>query len=282
MEYLELKVLVPDPDPRRDHIVAYLSGEGFEGFLEEKDALIAYRADGVNGLGTSDLLQEISDRFSCASSFSGVREQNWNALWEKDYEDVVLGSDLRVRAPFHPASGKFRYEIVIEPKMSFGTAHHPTTHQMLAFLLKADVEGLSVLDMGSGTAVLAVLASLRGASSVLAVDNDEWAWRNGKENVLRNSCHNIDVIMGDASSIKGRSFDLILANINRNILLRDIPAYRNCLHPGGTLLLSGFYRSDLDVIREAAEASGMQLKEFTEAQDWVAASFTLSADVSAE
>jgi ribosomal protein L11 methyltransferase len=273
MDYLELRVSVPDTDPRRDRIIGFLSGEGFDGFLEETDAIVAYRAQDVIGLDQEGLRREIALRFSCECTFSGLKEQNWNALWEKDYQDVALGNELRVKAPFHLPAGKFRYEIEIEPKMSFGTAHHPTTRQMLAMLLKTEVKGLRVLDMGSGTAVLAILASMRGAAKVLAVDNDEWAWRNGQENVMRNPCSNVEVIMGDASAVEGMTFDVILANINRNILMRDIPVYTESLAPGGLLMLSGFYISDLPAIRKVAEACGLFLKEYTEAEDWVAASF---------
>ncbi|NTW25520.1 MAG: 50S ribosomal protein L11 methyltransferase, partial [Lentimicrobium sp.] len=165
------------------------------------------------------------------------------------------------------------YEIVIEPKMSFGTAHHETTALMIEYLLEENMSGLSTLDMGCGTGVLAILALMRGASPVTAIDNDEWAYRNSLENVERNKSASIDVYLGDAALLAGKKFDFIIANINRNILLNDMEAYCASLNKGGTLLMSGFYFEDLPVIRNSASSLGLTYDGHKERNNWVAACF---------
>ena len=168
-----------------------------------------------------------------------------------------------------------KYNILIEPKMSFGTAHHATTYMMISLLRDEDITNKTVLDMGSGTAVLAILAEMRGAKYVEAIDNDEWAYNNALENIENNNCKNIKAILGDASALTAdKKFQLIIANINRNILLRDMKHYIAVLEQGGTLLLSGFYEHDIPAIRQEAESNGMKFETYKERNEWVACKFT--------
>ena len=180
-----------------------------------------------------------------------------------------------VRAPFHPEPAGVEYDIVIMPKMSFGTAHHETTKQMIQYLLSLQVSGKSLLDMGSGTAVLAILARMKGAFPVTAIDNDEWAYNNALENIQSNNFADIEVLLGDSSSLAGKKFDIILANINRNILLNDIPAYCESLNAGGKLFMSGFYSEDLPLIEAKANEAGLKIMSSQKENNWTAACFTL-------
>ena len=201
-------------------------------------------------------------------------EINWNAEWEKNFDPIVIGSRCRVRADFHPYV-EVDYDLIISPKMSFGTGHHQTTYMMLEFLLETPLKGLSVLDMGSGTGVLAVLAEKRGARNLKAIDIDPWAVENAKENLFLNSCEEIEVFKGDAHLLKPWTgqFDWVLANINRNILLQDIPQYVRCLRSDGVLLMSGFYSEDLPLIDAECTALGGTLEKKRKRDNWVAAKY---------
>ncbi|HLT49830.1 MAG TPA: 50S ribosomal protein L11 methyltransferase, partial [Aequorivita sp.] len=187
---------------------------------------------------------------------------------------IEVDGKCTVRAPFHPDKN-FEYEIVIEPKMSFGTGHHETTFMMLQFILENNFKGKSVLDMGCGTAVLAILAEMRGASKLDAIDIDEWCFENSLENIERNNCENISVFLGDAKLLSDKKYDVIIANINRNILLSDMDTYRKCLEKGGILYLSGFYNEDLPIIKEACNNLGFTFVENKEKNKWVAAKFKI-------
>ena len=198
---------------------------------------------------------------------------NWNEEWEKNFEPIVIADACAVRAPFHKPFN-VQYEIVIEPKMSFGTGHHETTFMMLQFILENTFEGKTVLDMGCGTAVLAILAEMRGASKVDAIDIDDWCVENSEENVLRNHCKYISVKLGDASVLPtSETYDTIIANINRNILLNDMEIYSKGLKMGGELYLSGFYKEDLPIIIECCNKLGLQFVENKEKNNWIAAKF---------
>jgi len=194
---------------------------------------------------------------------------------ESQYEPVLIDNRCMVRAPFHEPRAGVEFDIVIMPKMSFGTAHHETTKQMIQYLLSTDVSGKSLLDMGSGTAVLAILARMKGAFPVSAFDNDEWAYNNALENVQSNNFADIEVLLGDSSLLAGRKYDIILANINRNILLNDIPVYRESLNAGGKLFMSGFYSEDLPLIEAKANESGLGIMSNRVENNWMAACFTL-------
>lgn len=275
-EYISFKLYISESNERRDEIIARMADRGFEGFFEEEECFTAYIRLDELGEEVAKAAGEIGALYECTVETLLIEEQNWNASWEASYDDVVVNERLRIRAPFHPEDKSFTYEIIIEPKMSFGTAHHATTLQMLQLLLDEEVAGREVLDMGSGTAVLAILASLKGAEKVFAIDNDEWAFRNAKENVQRNPGASVEVLLGDAALLKEKHFDLILANINRNILLRDMPSYRSSLRKGARLIMSGFYIDDLEMIRQKAAEIELVLERYVELDRWVAAVFYLT------
>ena len=200
-----------------------------------------------------------------------MEDKDWNAEWEKGHEAVLVeyaGGRVWVRAPFHPHRTDVDYELIIEPKMSFGTAHHPTTYMMLSYVAELDMAGRRVLDMGCGTAVLAILAKMRGAAYVEGIDIDEWAFNNARENAAANGVE-INLKLGDASTLGG-TFDVIIANINRNILLADMDKYAAVLNPGGTLLLSGFYEADEPALVAKANTLGMSLKSKKNREQWAA------------
>jgi ribosomal protein L11 methyltransferase len=214
-----------------------------------------------------------SKHFSITYSINEIPAQNWNAVWESNFEPIVIAGRCYVRAPFHPTKPDYEYELVIEPKMSFGTAHHETTSMMIQLMLELDLNGNSLLDMGCGTGILAIMAHKKGAGDIVAIDNDEWAFENTKENMVKNKTV-IKAMLGDAKTIAGMKFDVVLANINRNILLNDIPTYAKSINEKGQLLLSGFYENDLAAIRKKAEEYGLTYQKHLLNNDWVAVIFT--------
>jgi len=261
--------------PGTEILIAELGYAGFESFVETEEGVTAYiQKEEWN----PNILEEInildSDEFKIEFTFSEIEQINWNSEWEKNFDPIEVDGKCTVRAPFHP-NKNFEYEIVIEPKMSFGTGHHETTFMMLQFILENNFEGKSLLDMGCGTAVLAILAEMRGASKLDAIDIDEWCFENSLENIERNNCENISVFLGDASLLVEKKYDIIIANINRNILLNDMEAYRKCLAKGGELYLSGFYKEDLPIITEACNNLGFAFVENKEKNKWVAAKFKI-------
>lgn len=274
MVYLEFTFTVSPLQPGTEILIAELGFAGFESFVETDEGVLAYiqRQD-----WQVDLLEKIeilrSPEFNISYAKRLIAQQNWNEEWEKNFQPIVVDEKCAVRAPFH-AAFDLPYEIVIEPKMSFGTGHHETTFMMLQWLMEIDCTDKNVLDMGCGTAVLAIMAKLKGASSVLAIDIDQWCVENSLENISRNDCDSIEVQLGDASILPNEPiFDLIIANINRNILLRDMQAYLKALKNGGTLLLSGFYQEDLSVIKEVCTDLNMQFVDNKVKNNWVAAKF---------
>jgi len=259
-------------EPAREILIAELAERGFESFEETETGLEAYIPEGEERgllLEDIDLLQR--PEFTIRYSHRRIAPENWNAQWEKDFKKVYVGDHCVVRAPFHTPEDK-AYELIISPKMSFGTGHHETTALMLSYLLETDCTALNVLDMGSGTGVLAILAAKKGAAQVDAIDIDPWCYENCQENTLLNDITNVTAYQGAAADIPGL-YPLILANINRNILLQDLPAYARAIQPQGTLLLSGFYRQDLPIIQEAALQNGFDFDSFKENNQWVAAKF---------
>lgn len=275
MDYYELRFHLTDIDGASDMLMAMLGQIGFESFVEEGDVLKAYiSASGYNDECIRGLSVKELARFYSSYESELINDRNWNAVWESEYEPVIIDGKLIIRAPFHPKPGNIPTEIIIEPKMSFGTAHHETTRLMLKYLLDLDLTGKSFLDMGCGTAVLAILARKRGSYPVTAVDNDVWAYNNSLENLANNDISDTEVIEGDAVSISGRKFNIIMANINRNILLNDIPVYSGCLTEKGMLLVSGFYLEDLPAIRDCASRTGLEPAGHRSENNWVAACFT--------
>ena len=277
MEYVELVCHPSQGVHTADLLVTMLADAGFESFTENENGTLSafiqaqlYTPELTSRLG-SDEFNEFLDSFRVER----IADQNWNAVWESQYEPVLIDNRCMVRAPFHEPQAGVEFDIVIMPKMSFGTAHHETTKQMIQYLLSTNVSGKSLLDMGSGTAVLAILARMKGAFPVSAFDNDEWAFNNALENVQSNNFADIEVLLGDSSLLAGRKYDIILANINRNILLNDIPVYRESLNAGGKLFMSGFYSEDLPLIEAKANESGLGIMSNRVENNWMAACFTL-------
>nr|MCR5014726.1 50S ribosomal protein L11 methyltransferase [Bacteroidales bacterium] len=206
-------------------------------------------------------------------SVETMPDKDWNEVWEASYQPVVVNERCRVRAPFHDPDPNYEFDLVIEPKMSFGTANHETTAQIITLMLETDFKGKEVLDMGSGTAVLAILAKKLGAGDTVAIDNDEWAYKNAFTNVALNGIDDIKIVLGDAKAIGDRQFDVVLANINRNILLRDMHHYVDAMRPGARIFFSGFYTEDLDSIRAEATRLGLRYARHLARNNWVAAEF---------
>ncbi len=275
MRYIEVTITLGQNDPFRDLLVDALGNEGpYDSFVETPDGLKAYVQECLfDEEWLKGQLAELEGMTACSYVFEVMPDKNWNEEWEKQHKPVLVeaanGKRVWVRAPFHEHRADVDYEIEIEPKMSFGTAHHQTTYMMLSYLAELDMEGRRVLDMGCGTAVLAILAKIRGAAYVEAIDIDEWAYNNALENAQRNGVE-LNVRIGDASLLCDQQFDLIIANINRNILLNDMAAYTKVLVKGGTLLLSGFYESDVAVLQQHAETLGLRLEQQKVRQSWTA------------
>lgn len=275
LTYLEFDFRVHPVRPFTDILIAELGEIGFESFVEQDSGVLAYiRKQDWREEMMEAPLEELGTACEIQWTRKEIRQQNWNLEWERNFPPIRVGDQCMVRAPFHEVSG-LAYDIVIEPKMSFGTGHHETTHMMLQHILDTDLKGKSVLDMGCGTGVLAILAHKKGASRVDAIDVDPWCHTNSLENVQRNDCPGIQVEQGDSALLEGRTYDAILANINRNILLGDIPVYTRCLEPGGSLFLSGFYREDLEAISEKCGQYGLQIEKKLERNNWIAVKYVL-------
>jgi len=273
MNYYELK-LNAITEEMKEILMAELSELGFESFLEEQDGINGYiPVSRYQGKTILSYLEKKSQTIGLTYELKKIKAENWNAIWESQYKPVLVEKKCLVRAPFHDAQHGVIYDIVIEPKMSFGTAHHETTTLMIGMLMKENVKGMDVLDMGCGTGVLAILAFKMGAGSVDAIDLDEWAYQNAKENILKNNAHSISVIQGDVRKIPAQEYDLILANINRNVLLDDIPLYAQHLSHPGILLLSGFYLDDLPLVSRRAKENNLELSTSGSRNNWVAAKF---------
>ncbi len=247
-----------------------LGFETFETFDSELNAFIPKDLWHENLLHDCNTYQQFSS--SLSFEIQEIPPVNWNLDWESNFKPIVVADQCTVRAPFH-SPAQTPLEIVINPKMSFGTGHHQTTYMMLAFLLHEDLVNKTVLDMGSGTGVLAILAEMRGANSVTAIDIDPWCYENALENCTLNHCENIRVVEGTADSLGQDRYDLILANINRNILLEDMPRYVACLNPKAFLLISGFYEEDLPLLKQKASSLGLTFVSHQVMDQWVAAKF---------
>jgi ribosomal protein L11 methyltransferase len=250
-------------------LIAELGEKPFESFIETETGFSAFIQ---KSLWTEDVLGGIylleNPEFKISYTFEEIEQVNWNEEWEKNFEAIDVDGLCHVRAPFHPKTNA-KYDIIIEPKMSFGTGHHETTHMMIQHLLEIDVNGLKTLDMGCGTAILAILAEMKGAKPIDAIDIDNWCYLNSIENAERNNCKHISVYEGDAALLKDKKYDLIIANINRNILLNDMQAYVDCLNPKGTILFSGFYEEDIPFIDNSCVEKGLKFVKKLQRNNWV-------------
>lgn len=271
MKYIEVTFTMESTELFRDLLIDKLGNEGpYESFVETKDGLQAYvQAPQYDPQWLAATVQAFPVPLKYKAE--EMEDKDWNAEWEKGHQAVLVeynGGSIWVRAPFHPHRTDVDYELIIEPKMSFGTAHHPTTYMMLSYVAELDIVGKRVLDMGCGTAVLAILAKMRGAAYVEGIDVDEWAYNNALENAASNGVE-ISLKLGDATSLQG-NFDIVIANINRNILLNDMERYAAVLNPGGTLLLSGFYQADEGVLIARANELGLTLESKKTRDGWSA------------
>ncbi|MGJ8658383.1 50S ribosomal protein L11 methyltransferase [Cellulophaga fucicola] len=271
--YIEYNFTVAPLQPASDILIAQLGEIGFDSFVENEEGVQAYI---LKDLWKEDSVKDVqiltNENFNISYDFKEIEQQNWNSEWEKNFEKIVVEDICTVRAPFHEKPNT-EFDIVIEPKMSFGTGHHETTHMMLQHILEHDFKGKSVLDMGSGTGVLAILAAMKNAGSVDAIDIDNWCYLNAVENKERNNCNQINVFEGDVSLLKDQKYNIIIANINRNILLADIPSYAKCLTKDGILFLSGFYKEDIPVITEKCNEVGLKFEKNLEKNNWVAVKY---------
>ncbi len=264
-----------DEETAKEILIAELGEVGFESFTETEGGVTAYiqKKDWKeNILEGVQILN--SDLCKITYTKEEIEQVNWNEEWEKNFKPLVVDDLVSIRAPFHKKTD-LPFEIVIEPKMSFGTGHHETTHLMIQHMIDLDLKDKKVLDMGCGTGILAIFAEMRGAKKLDAIDIDTWCYENSLENVERNHCRNIKVYEGDASLLGKKKYDLIIANINRNILLKDIAAYAENLEENGTLLLSGFYTEDIPVIDKEAVKNGLKLQKTLERNNWVALKYVI-------
>lgn len=273
MDYLELTVDLTPRNPWAEILVAQLADLGFESFVDTDTGIQAYGQVGLVDLDQvqqESLLNRELDEVAVEFSSKIIEQQNWNALWEADFQPVEVEGKMTILAPFHDKSKAKGLLIEIQPQMSFGTGHHQTTWMMSKALLDLDSVPARVLDMGTGTGVLAILAEKLGAQSILAIDIEDWSVENTKENALRNQCTKIEALHGDVDLISGRTFDLILANINKNILKSHLANYAACLETGGTLMLSGFFETDTSELIEAATPLGLELSKIMTKETWAA------------
>jgi ribosomal protein L11 methyltransferase len=274
MNYYACSFTNPENENLKDMFMELLGEIGFDSFMDTDEGFEAYcQEPALNETELDEILN--MEQFANIKFLKKelIPDQDWNATWEASYEPVIINESCRIRAPFHQVEGSYKYDLVIEPKMSFGTAHHETTSQIIELMLQSDFSGLNLLDMGSGTGVLAILAKKLGSATTVAIDNDEWAYRNALDNIRLNDENDIVVELGDANSLNDRQFDVILANINRNILLRDMKEYVKCLVDGGKIFFSGFYEEDLKLIAKEAERLGLKYVNHLTKNNWTAAIF---------
>ena len=276
MDYIELSINCEPREPWADIAVALLAELPFDSFVETETGVLAYiPATSYDKKEVTDLFstnfKEEDVHYSIEDRF--IEQENWNAKWESDFEPVHVGEELSILAPFHDKSIAKKRIIEIMPKMSFGTGHHQTTRLMCSFLLEENVHEKKVLDMGTGTGILAILAEQLGAKAILAVDIEDWSVENTMENSERNACSKIEGRCGDIDCIEEVEFDIVLANINRNILMRHLPSYSEKLKPNGFLFLSGFFNSDAEDLKQAAAQEGLSFVDQKSEENWCALKF---------
>lgn len=275
MKYFEVTFTAqPCNEIITDVLSAVTAEIGFESFVACEGGVQAYIQQ---SLFSEEALKNVLADFplpdtTISYTISEPEDKNWNEEWEKNFfQPIVIENRCVIHSTFHKDYPQAEYDIVINPQMAFGTGHHETTSSILGELLDADLKGKSVLDMGCGTSILAILASMRGADPVTAIDIDDWCVNNSRDNIQLNHINNITVELGDASLLNGREpFDVIIANINRNILLNDMAAYAACMHSGSEIYMSGFYVQDIPAIREKGESLGMEFVHYREKNNWAA------------
>ena len=255
--------------PGCEILIAELSQLGFDSFQEHENGISAYVDSKISSeIDLKDIQIFNTEEFKISFEITSVEKQNWNIKWESNFDPIYVDDICCVRAPFHPKSD-YKYDLVIEPKMSFGTGHHETTSMMISFILANEFTNSSVCDIGSGTGVLAILAEQRGANRIDAIDIDNWCYLNSLENIKRNNSKNINIFEGEVEKLMHFNYDNIFANINLNVLLNDICIYAKMLNKNGVLYLSGFYKKDINKIEQEARSSALKLIETKQENDWV-------------
>ena len=272
MDFIQVAFTIePAEEYISDILAAELGDLNFDSFVSTETGIDAYiSATQFNETKLKELLANFAFEANIQYVVTPIETKNWNEEWEKNYfEPIVIGDECVIHSSFHKNIPDAKYDIVIDPKMAFGTGHHETTSLMIGELLKMELKDKTLLDMGCGTSVLAILASKRGAKKIVAIDIDTWCVDNSIENIALNKAANIEVLLGGAELLKGMQFDVILANINRNILLADIKKYASCLSAGGELYMSGFYEEDIYLIEAEAFNNNLLLIDFTKKNNWV-------------
>lgn len=269
MDYISYNFTVTPKEPASEILIAELGYAGFESFVDTEDGFVGYIQKSEWNENILDAIFVLNnDEFKISYEIEEIEQVNWNKEWEKNFNPIQVDDLVSIRAPFHD-DPDLKYDIVIEPKMSFGTGHHETTHMMVQHLNRLDLVGKKTLDMGCGTGILAIFAEMKGAQPIDAIDIDTWCYENSIENVERNNCEHINVYEGDAALLKDKKYDVLIANINRNILLNDMSTYANCLNDNGILLLSGFYKEDIPIIEKEISKYDLKIDSVIERNNWV-------------
>lgn len=276
MNYIEYQFDIQPKEPFGEILTAFLADLEFESFVETENGISAYvRTDLDDETAVRQIvddLKEVSIRYTKKE----IIQQNWNEEWESNFHPIMVADQCYIRAEFHESKPEIPYEITIQPKMSFGTGHHETTHLMVEYILETEFKNKDVLDMGCGTSILGILAKMKEANYVEAIDFDQWAVDNSIENAERNGVE-LNIKLGDSSAIEDREFDIILANINKNVLMRDIPKYvKNLNFAKGELILSGLLASDFEDIQSLCESLGLKFVNKKQRNEWIAIKFLRS------
>jgi len=282
MNYIEITLTACEPvDQNVEIISAYLSEFGFEGVAEDEIVKAYVSENEKTDEEIKVLLDELIEKKLCFDAYSIdiIKPKNWNEEWEKNYfQPIVIGEQCLIKSSFHKTDLKAKYEIIIDPKMSFGTGHHETTSMMAEYILEIDIKDKTVMDMGTGTGILGILASMIGCTKIVGIDNDSWCYENAEENIEKNNINNFEMILGDAGMLKSypNTFDVFIANINRHILLADIKYYVKSMKNPSVLLLSGFYLEDLVDIEAECVKHGLKFIDKKIKKNWVCTKFELA------
>ncbi len=273
MNYIEYQFDIQPKEPFGEILTAFLADLEFESFVETDNGISAYvRTDLDDESGVQQIIDDLKD-VTIRYTKKEIIQQNWNEEWESNFHPILVADQCYIRAEFHESKPEIPYEVIIQPKMAFGTGHHETTHLMVEYILETEFEGKDVLDMGCGTSILGILAKMKGANYVEAIDFDQWAVDNSIENADRNKVE-LNIKLGDSSSLGGKEFDIILANINKNVLMRDIPNYvKNLNFTEGELILSGLMTEDFDDIKSLCESLGLKFINKKQRNEWIALKF---------
>lgn len=273
MNYIEYQFDIQPKEPFGEILTAFLADLEFESFVETDNGISAYvRTDLDDESGVQQIIDDLKD-VTIRYTKKEIIQQNWNEEWESNFHPILVANQCYIRAEFHESKPEIPYEVIIQPKMAFGTGHHETTHLMVEYILETEFEGKDVLDMGCGTSILGILAKMKGANYVEAIDFDQWAVDNSIENAERNKVE-LNIKLGDSSSLDEKAFDIILANINKNVLMRDIPNYvKNLNFTEGELILSGLMTQDFDDIKSLCESLGLKFINKKQRNEWIALKF---------